>query len=509
MMTGQPNILFVQTDQLTIDVLATYGHPIARTPHIDALAEDGTVFDVAYCNFPLCAPSRMSMATGLLASRVGAYDNATEFPATIPSYAHYMRHLGYRTCLSGKMHFVGPDQLHGFERRLTTDIYPSDFAWTPDWSSSGFHGATDTSVLTDSGVCRRNVQIDYDEDVTHKAVQEIYDAARAADGRPFFLQVSYTHPHDPYLCLQEHWDRYDGVEIPMPKTGMIPHNENDPHSLRVLRQHGFDAADVPDEAIARARRAYCGSVSYIDDHLGRLLNAVEESGQTDNTIVVFTSDHGEMLGERGLWLKKTFFESALRVPLIIKAPGLIAQGRVETPVSLLDLLPSFAGMATGGEWPGAVEPLDGDNLMDIAANPDPGRPVYAELLSEGILAPIFMIRRGNYKLITSKGDPDLLYDVVADPQERHNMADDPAHAETLAALRTEAEEKWDSDGLSEKIVLSQRRRHLVRAAHSQGIKPFWDYDLNEGDELRYYRGDGNYNDWAMDYLPHPSRQKPE
>ena len=508
-MTDQPNILFVQTDQLTIDVLAAWGNPVAITPHIDALAADGTVFDIAYCNFPLCAPSRMSMATGLLASRVGAYDNATEFPATIPSYAHYMRKLGYRTCLSGKMHFVGPDQLHGFERRLTTDIYPSDFAWTPDWSYTGFHGATDTSVLTDSGVCRRNVQIDYDEDVTHKAIQEIYDAARAEDARPFFLQVSYTHPHDPYLCLQEHWDLYEGVDIPPPKTGMIPHNENDPHSLRVLKQHGFDDANVPDEAIARARRAYCGSVSYIDDQLGRLMQALEDSGQADRTIVIFTSDHGEMLGERGLWLKKTFFESALRVPLIIRAPGLIKKGRVETPVSLLDLLPSFAGMATGGNWQDAVEPLDGENLMDVAMRPDPDRPVYAELLSEGILAPIFMIRRGRYKLITSKGDPDLLYDVVDDPEESTNLAGDPAHADVLADLRDEAHEKWDSDALSEKIVLSQRRRHLVLAAHGMGIKPFWDYDVNEGDGQRYYRGNGNYNDWAMDYLPHPARRKPE
>ena len=190
-MADQPNILFVQTDQLAIDVLAAWGNPIAITPHIDDVAAAGTVFDIAYCNFPLCAPSRMSMATGLLASRIGAYDNATEFPATIPSYAHYMRKLGYRTCLSGKMHFVGPDQLHGFERRLTTDIYPSDFAWTPDWSHTGFHGATDTSVLTDSGVCRRNVQIDYDEDVTHKAIQEIYDAARAEDGST--LSVPLIH----------------------------------------------------------------------------------------------------------------------------------------------------------------------------------------------------------------------------------------------------------------------------------------------------------------------------
>jgi choline-sulfatase len=276
--------------------------------------------------------------------------------------------------------------------------------------------------------------------------------------------------------------------------------------LRVLHQHGFADANVPDEAIARARRAYCGSVSYIDDQVARLLAALEESGQAENTIIIFTSDHGEMLGERGLWLKKTFFEPALRVPLIIAAPsnfadGLVVGGRVSTPVSLLDLLPSFAAIAHGGEWHDAVDDLDGDSLLNIAKQPEHDRPIYAELLSEGILAPIFMIRRDGFKLITSKGDPDLLYDLTADPDEQNNLAKDPAHQERLMALKQEADAKWDSDDLVKKIVLSQKRRRLVLNAHAIGIPPSWDFDTGAEDDARYYRGDGNYNDWAMDYLP--------
>ena len=187
MMDRMPNILFVQTDQLTIDVLNAYHRPLALTPAIDRLAADGLVFDTFYCNVPLCAPSRASMMTGMLGSRIGAFDNGTELPASVPTYAHYLRQAGYYTSLCGKMHFIGPDQLHGFETRRTSDIYPGDFAWTPDWSQSGFHGATDSRVLTDSGVCARSVQLDYDDDVTHQAVQEIFDCARRDDGRPFFL----------------------------------------------------------------------------------------------------------------------------------------------------------------------------------------------------------------------------------------------------------------------------------------------------------------------------------
>ena len=509
-MSVMPNILFVQTDQLTVDVLSAYGQPVAITPAIDRLAAGGTVFENFYCNFPLCAPSRASMSTGMLASRIGAFDNAAELPASIPTYAHYLRQAGYYTSLCGKMHFVGPDQLHGFETRRTTDIYPGDFTWSPDWSKTGFDGATDSRVLTDSGVVGRSVQLDYDEETTHQAVQEIYDCARREDGRPFFLQVSYTHPHDPYLCRQRHWDLYENIDIPAPRTGMLSGDDADAHSRRILAQHGFDNADVSDDDIAKARRAYCGSVSFIDAQLEELMAALEESGQKDNTVVIFTSDHGEMLGERGLWLKKTFFEPSLRVPMIISAPGHMVAGRVATPASLVDLLPTFMALATAAGWGGAVEDLDGQDLCRLTAQPDdPDRPVYAELLSEGILAPIFMIRRGRYKLVTSKGDPDMLFDLERDPDEHHNLAGHPEHADLLASLRAEAHAKWDSDALSDAIRLSQRRRHLIRDAHIKGTPPQWDFVPAPMDDSRWYRGHGNYNDWAMDYLPSqntPSKQ---
>ena len=493
------NILFIQTDQLSIKVLGFYGHSVAVTPNLDRLAEGGLVFGNAYCNYPLCAPSRFSMASGLLASKIGAFDNACEFPAAIPTYAHYLRALGYRTCLSGKMHFVGPDQLHGFERRLTTDIYPGDFSWTADWSKDGFEGATDIRMLTESGISARNVQIDYDEDVTHKAVQEIYDSARSDDTRPFFLQVSYTHPHDPYLCLQKHWDLYEDVAIPDPAVGEIGDNENDPHSLRVREQHGLRGADIPPELIRRARRAYCGSVSYIDDNIGKLLEALRGSGQDKDTIIVFCSDHGEMLGERGLWLKKTFFEPAMRVPLLIHAPGEIAPGRSEALCSLVDLLPSFAALASEGKWAGPVEPLDGTDITALPRSGYGARPVHAELLCEGVLAPIFMQRAGRWKAITSEGDPPLLYDIEADPDERVNLAGDPSHAARLERFRAEASALWDTAALSREIVLSQRRRLLIRRAHAQGVPPVWDFDAGQ-DDSRFYRGHGNYNDWAFAHL---------
>ncbi len=133
MATNRPNILFIMCDQLGAPVLPAYGHPVVKTPNIDRLVERGTVFENSYCNSPICSTSRVSMLSGRLPSDLDAFDNASEFPSQVPTFAHYLRALDYRTCLSGKMHLVGADQLHGFEERLTTDFYPVDFGWTPDW----------------------------------------------------------------------------------------------------------------------------------------------------------------------------------------------------------------------------------------------------------------------------------------------------------------------------------------------------------------------------------------
>ncbi|MEL7258808.1 MAG: sulfatase-like hydrolase/transferase, partial [Pseudomonadota bacterium] len=190
----RPNILFIQVDQLAAQFLRCYGDPVCHAPNLGKLADEGTVFETAYCNFPLCAPSRASMATGKLCSEIGAYDNAAELPASMPTYAHYLRASGYQTALSGKMHFIGPDQHHGFETRLTPDLYPADFSWVPNWGDEGDRDTNDARAVTVAGLCERSVQMDFDDLVTFHAIQHLYDLARSDDTRPFFLQVSYTHP---------------------------------------------------------------------------------------------------------------------------------------------------------------------------------------------------------------------------------------------------------------------------------------------------------------------------
>lgn len=210
------NFLIVQADQMSGLSLGCMGHPVVQSPNIDALAERGVVFDSAYCNSPLCAPSRYSMMSGQLNSRIGAYDNAAYFPANVPTFAHVLRAMGYLTCLSGKMHFVGPDQLHGFEERLTTDIYPADFAWTPNWDKSDeridwwYHNLLS---VKQAGVAAITNQLEYDDEVGARALSRLYGLARTERERPFALMASFTHPHDPYATRQQYWDLYDHQAI--------------------------------------------------------------------------------------------------------------------------------------------------------------------------------------------------------------------------------------------------------------------------------------------------------
>ncbi|HEY3720469.1 MAG TPA: choline-sulfatase [Roseiarcus sp.] len=492
---SQPNILIVMVDQLAPAFLPAYGHKIVKTPNIDELAKAGVVFESAYCASPLCSPSRASFMSGLLPSRTRVYDNAAEFAADIPTFAHHLRRLGYRTVLSGKMHFCGPDQLHGFESRLTTDIYPADFGWTPDWDRpherpSWYHNM---SSVTEAGLCVRTNQLDFDDEVTFAAEREIFDKARGIDPRPLLLVASLSHPHDPFAISERYWNLYRDDEIDMPDPA-IPPRLLDPHSRRLRHAYAMDSEPVAMEQIRAARRAYYGAISYVDDNLGRLTRALRDCRLADDTIVVFLGDHGEMLGERGLWYKMSFFEGSARVPLIVRAPGRWAPRRVTPSVSLLDVTPTLIDLA-GGDSSALGETIDGRSLVPHLGTGEGHDEAIGEYLAEGAVAPIVMIRRRNHKFIHSPGDPDQLYDLKRDPGERENLAARAEEAERVDDFRREVARRWNLAALDAEVRASQRRRRLVDAALNMGAQRSWDFQPVRDASKAYVR-----NTTALDDL---------
>lgn len=493
------NFLIIQVDQLAANALAAYGNPVTQTPNIDALGESGTVFLNAHCPFPLCAPSRFAMMTGQLPSRIRAFDNAAEFVSEIPTFAHYLRARGYQTSLIGKMHFVGADQLHGFETRLTSDIYPGDFYWTENLETRTAKTKSDARGVILSGVCKRSVQLDFDELTMFKAEQHLYDMARRSDDRPFLSVVSLTHPHEPFYCTQNYWELYAKADIPMPVVSVLPVDEQDPltryNMIRYELEEGFD-----EETIRRARRAYYGAVSYIDAQVGRLLRLLGQLDLRDHTAVVLTSDHGEFLGERGLWFKRHFFQPAVAIPLIIAAPGVQPASVRNENVSLIDLLPTLLDMAGDHELVDLREPIDGRSLMPLMSNGDWDNVAYAEIMSDGLPAPVFMIKRDAWKLIYGARHPAQLFNLDDDPHEQKDLATSPAGREMLARLVAEADAKWDSGAIQADIDLSISRRLLVRNAHGIGRAPDWDYAPESDEAKRWCRKDSDYSAWAFDIL---------
>jgi choline-sulfatase len=490
----RPNFLILMADQLTARALPAYGNRVAKTPHIDALAAAGVVFESFYCNSPLCAPSRFSFLSGRQVSAIGAYDNAAEFPAQVPTFAHYLRHSGYQTVLSGKMHFCGADQLHGFEERLTTDIYPADFGWTPDWTRfehrpSWYHSM---DSVTQAGPCTRTNQIDFDDDVVVTARQKLFDMARGSDRRPFCLVASMTHPHDPYAIPHRYWDRYRHAEIDMPRVRIQP-DLLDPHSRRLRHVCGLDLQAIDEAQVRAARHAYYGAVSYVDDQIGVLLSALADARFADNTVVLLLADHGDMLGERGLWYKMNFFEPACRIPLIVHAPPRFAARRVANSASLVDILPTLCELAGEG-CANYASPLDGNSLMPQLSGDLGSDEVIGEYLAEGAIAPLVMIKRGRYKFIHSPVDPDQLYDLRDDPDEVRNLAPVPQHAPRVQEFLAEIARRWDLPSLHAAVIASQQRRHLVYDALRAGRYTQWDFQPFRDASRQYVRNDQDLGD---------------
>ena len=494
---GRPNILLLMTDEHGAQFSGTYGHPFIRTPAMDRLAAEGVTFDAAYCNNPLCVPSRLSFMTGRHTHNCAGWDNATPLAPDAVTWPHLLRAQGYDVALSGKMHLVGDDHLHGFQEQLARDLHSElehpIFPWKrgipearepwpgvvrtesrvppgPDGEEAVAAEDADTPP-TGPG---RTPEIDADDDAVSAALAFLRQRAHGSAERPFALCVGLIAPHFPFVVPEPFFSQYfpHHADLPHLPAG---HLEALPPAAQRLRQaFGFGGHTEPQ--VRRARAAYYGLVSYADDKLRQLLEALDELGLADDTLVIHTSDHGEMLGEHGLWRKMSFYEQSARVPLQIRWPGRAAAGRrVAECVSLVDVAATIAA-AAGAASP--VAPMDGRSLAGLLAGPDPTwrDEAFAEHTAHGTDRARAMLRRGRWKLCLSGGEdrePEL-YDVVQDPGEFTNLAGDPAAAGVQRHMTDALLRRWDWRRIDREVRASQRRRQLVRSAATttSGPPPF-------------------------------------
>ena len=491
-MTSKPNFLIIMVDQLNGTLFPDGPADWLHTPNLKRLASNSVRFKNAYTASPLCAPGRASFMSGQLPSQNGVYDNAAEFSSTIPTYAHHLRRAGYQTCLSGKMHFVGPDQLHGFEERLTTDIYPADFGWTPDYSKPGeridwwYHNL---GSVTGAGIGEISNQLEYDDEVAFNAKSKIYDLARGHDPRPWCLTVSFTHPHDPYVARKKYWDLYENCSHLLPEVSKISYENHDVHSKRIFDANDWRSYEIDDVMTERSRRAYFANISYLDDQIGELLKTLEETDQ--EAIIIFVSDHGDMLGERGLWFKMSFFEGSSRVPLMISASSISSQV-INSPVSTIDLCPTICEMA-GVTMPEVTPWITGESLFGIMRGEKRQNPVLMEYAAEASHAPMVCVRKDQWKYIFCSLDPEQLFDLDKDPNELDNLIENTDYKSTIQSFRDTIGSTWNLDRFDQDVRESQAKRKVVYEALRKGGYYPWDFQPLKQASERYMRNHMDLN----------------
>jgi len=503
--TEKPNILLIMCDQMVAQLTGAYGHPVVQTPNLNRLVEEGVRFDNAYSSYPICVPARASLKTGKYISRIGTYDNGAMFPADQPTLCHYLSIAGYDTVASGKLHFIGPDQLHGFEKRLTTDFHPSDFNFLPPRPKGGFkdragyHAQPIAIDYVTAGVRQWSAAMDFDEETQFRAL-EYLRAKRSQytgtlqkelpprDERPFFMQVSYCYPHEPFHVTQELWDIYEGKDIELPEIPGDLADYEHPMDQMLNAYHGTHRVNLNDEeALYNMRRAYYGLITFIDRKVGELLQALEDYGLKEDTLVVFLSDHGDMLGERRMIQKRSFYEYSARIPWIMSYPPLWKGGiTVKEPVSIVDVMPTILEFA--GVEKEKVLPIDGKSVIPLVEGErDEERTVFSEIHAGGTTMTCFMVRQGDFKYIHTTGYVPQLYNLAEDPKEWHNLAGNPEYQEIENKLHNLIMANFNPDHIERDVEESLARRRVIKEAMEKTGLPKWDYQPFFDATKQYWR----------------------
>jgi choline-sulfatase len=435
------NLLILFSDEHQKALAGCYGHDMVRTPHMDELAAKGTRFTNAYTCSPICIPARASFALGKYIHQVGHWDNADPYEGTIPSWHHRLRDKGHRVDSIGKLHFRSTDDDNGFNEEIipmhviegkgdTMGLIRKDLPVRKGaWKVAGMAGPGESSYTR------------YDRDTTARAQVWLQETAPQHTDKPWVLFVSIASPHFPLTAPPEYfYEYYRNPDLPWPKLYAEDERPNHPYIRDYAEACNYDDHFTSDDMVRRARAGYFGLCTFVDEQIGKIMRTLDGCGLTDQTRVLYTSDHGDNLGARGLWGKSTMYEESAAVPMIITGDD-IPEGVVrDAPLTHIDVYPFI--MECVGE--AGEEMFDEDHLgvslFDLAIGATLDRTVLSEYHAMGSTTGAFMIRNGKYKFVYYVKYEPQLFDLEADPEELMDLAGDPAFAEVIkeceARLRT-------------------------------------------------------------------------
>jgi choline-sulfatase len=480
------NLIFIMSDEHNKCVLGCAGHTMIRTPNLDRLAAKGTRFTNAYTNSPICVPARASFATGQYVHRHRCWDNAIAYDGRVPSWGHRLMAQGHRVTSIGKLHYVdSAPARNGF----TEEILPLHIV----------NGVGDLLGLIRDELPRRegaaklgpeagpgdSEYTRYDREIAAETVKWLESRRTAPDDKPWALYVGFVSPHFPLIAPPEFYAMYPEERVPWPR--MYEQAERPRHPFIDAMRTCF-VFDEPFDApmVRRAVAAYMGLVSFLDDNVGLILRALEEAGLATNTRVIYGSDHGDNLGARGLWGKSTMYEESAGIPLIMAGAD-VTQGSVcETPVSLVDALPTFIH-ALGAQHDPQDAGLPGHSLLDIAQGYVPQRTILSEYHAAGALVGSYMIRHGKYKYIHYVGLPPMLFDLADDPFERNDLGRDPAFTAVIGECEQRLRAIVDPEA-ADKLAREDQRRRMEKHGGKDAIlkRGTFRYSPPPGVKASYY-----------------------
>jgi choline-sulfatase len=446
------NLLFIISDQHSRDFCGAYGHPQVQTPNIDRLAQNGTRFANAYTNCPICVPARASLATGRYVHDIGHWDNGFPYSGNIPSWHHRMRQQGIGVESIGKLHFRGPQDDNGFVRE-TEPLHVVDGVGDilgcirDDPPLRKKHGGITGAGPGDS------TYLQYD---ARNADNACHWLAKRDDDKPWALFLSLVCPHPPYTAPPDLFDLYDPATVPL-QPQWHPETWPDHPALDYLRRFFDFSRGFDEEAVRRVTATYYAVCTYLDRQIGRVLNTLEAQNLAQDTRIVYTSDHGECLGARGIFGKFTMYEESAAVPMILAGPDVPKGKTVKTPVSLVDCFPT-AMEAVGAQQDTTDTDLPGQSLWDIATQDDRPRTVFSEYHAVGSRRGYYMVCDGHYKYIHYVDAPPQLFDLAADPREELDLAAAPAHADTRQRLEAELRAILDPEATDDRARAAQKAK---------------------------------------------------
>ena len=464
------NLVVIISDEHHPRAMGVAGHPLAITPNLDRLAARGLRFDAAYCNSPICVPSRASFATGRYVHELGTWDNAIAYDGSMPGWGHALQRSGHRVDAIGKLHYRRADDPTGFDHQYQPmHIYGGHgMVWGAlrDGKADFSERAHMMLKPIGAGTSKYNV---YDDRIASEAETWLAQRAGEAGKRPWVLFVGFVAPHFPLTVPQHILDLYPPERMPLPRLHPSRGHPRHPWLEAQHRMHPVD--DALDENGRRlATACYLGLCTWVDTQVGRIIDALARTGLAETTRVIYTSDHGDNVGARGMWGKSTHYDDAVGVPMLIAGPDVAAGRACATAVSLIDLAPTI--LAAVGENPyDWSDRLPGRSLFEIAAAPfDPQRTVFSEYHAFASPSAAFMLRDGRYKYNYYVGYQPELFDLSRDPNEERNLAASAAHADIVARLDDQLRgmldpEATDARAKADQAALIERYGGPAKALH--------------------------------------------